>query len=208
MTQLFLACAILGGTLLACQFVMSLLGLGGDHGDAGGHDLHLDHGGQDGGHDTVHDHNHTNTAASTWLFSLLTFRSVVTGLTFFGLVGMAATTAGWSGTGTLGAAGIAAMVSMASVTLMMRSIVRLQDQGNVRIENAVGKTGTVYLTVPGNKGGVGKVTLDVQNRSAEYQAVTFQDTLTTGSKVVVVDVVGPETVEVIAAPQYGRMAHA
>ena len=205
MTQVFLACAILGATLLACQFVMSLLGLGGAHGDVGGHDVHLDHGVHGDG---AHDSDHGRGAASAWLFSILTFRSIVSGLTFFGLVGMAATSSGWGRPASATAAGAGAIVAMLAVTAMMRGIVRLQDEGTVRIENAVGQTGTVYLTVPGKKSGVGKVTLDLQNRSAEYQAVTFQDSLPTGSKVVVVDVVGPETLEVIAAPQYGRMAHA
>src|SRR5215213_2999380 len=138
MTQVFLACAILGGTLLACQFVMSLLGFGGDHGDVGGHDLHFDHGGHDSAHGADHADGHGHGAASAWMFSLLTFRSIVTGLTFFGLVGMAASTAGWSRPGTFGAAGMAALIAMTSVTAMMRTIVRLQDQGNIRIENAVG----------------------------------------------------------------------
>ena len=204
MRQVFLVCAILGATLLACQFLMSLLGLGGDHGDAGGHDAHLDHGHGDGAHDSAHGH----AAASAWLFSILTFRSIVSGLTFFGLVGMATTAGGWGKPASAAAAGGAALIAMVAVSAMMRGIVRLQDEGTVRIENAVGQTGTVYLTVPGNKSGVGKVTLEIQNRSAEYLAVTFQDSLPTGAKVVVVDVVGPETLEVIAAPQYGRMAHA
>ena len=199
MNTVFLVCAIAGGTLLVCQFLLSLVGFG-DH----GHDAHFDHGSDHaaGGHD------HGHGGASAWLFGILTFRSVVSGMTFFGLAGMAATSAGWSRPAALGTAAGGGLAAMLAVAAMMRAIVKLQDDGTVRIENAVGQTGTVYLTVPGNKAGVGKVTLNVQNRTAEYQAVTFQDPLPTGSKVVVVDVIGPETVEVIAAPQYGRMAHA
>ena len=203
MTHLFLVCAVVGGTLLVCQFLLSLFGIG-DHG-ADGHDAHFEHGGHDHGHG---DHGHGNSSASAWLFSLLTFRSVVSAMTFFGIAGMAATRADWSRPATLVGAAAAALVTMLLVAAMMRSVVKLQSEGNLHIENAVGQTGTVYLTVPGNKTGVGKVTLSLQNRTAEFQAVTFQDQLPTGSKVVVVDVIGPETVEVIAAPQYGRMAHA
>ena len=202
MTQLFLVCAVIGGTLLVCQFLLSLLGIG-DHGDAahvGGHDFHADH-----GHDTGHDHGHGS--ASAWLFSFLTFRSLVSGLTFFGVAGMAASTGGWGRGRAIVAALVGALLAMLFVTAMMKSIVRLRAEGTVRIENAVGQTGTVYVTVPGNKSGVGKVTITLQNRTQEFQAVTFQDPLTTGSKVVVVDVISPDTLEVIAAPQYGRMAH-
>ena len=196
MRHVFLVCAIIGGTPLLCQFLLSVLGIGEHHGDAGGHDAHLDHGHEHGGQ------------GSAWLFGMLTFRSLVTGLTFFGVAGMVASTGGWGRSTSLAAAAIVAVLAMLFVTAMMRAIVRLRAEGTVRIENAVGQTGTVYVTVPGNKTGVGKVMLDLQNRTAEYQAVTFQDQLTTGSKVVVVDVIGPDTVEVIAAPQYGRMAHA
>ena len=34
------------------------------------------------------------------------------------------------------------------------------------------RRGTVYLTIPGQKAGAGKVTLCLQNRSVEYQALT------------------------------------
>ena len=202
MTTLFLACAVVGGTLFVCQFLLSALGFAG-HGDAGGHDAHFDHGGghSDGAHG---DHGH----GSAWFFSVLTFRSVVSALTFFGLVGLATSSAHWSRPASLGAATLAGVAALLLVASLMRGLVNLRDEGTVRIENAVGQTGTVYLTVPGKKGGVGKVTLELQNRSAEYLAVTFQDALPTGSKVVVVDIVGPETLEVIAAPQYGRMTHA
>ena len=199
MTTLFLVCAVVGGTLLACQFLLSLLGIGDHHGDVGGHDAHLDHGGT---------HGHEHGSGSTWFFSILTFRSVVSALAFFGIVGMAASSAGWTRALSLGVAAAAGVAALLLVAGMMRSLSKLQAEGNLRIENAVGQTGTVYLTVPGNKSGVGKVTLSFQNRTTEFQAVTFQDLLPTGSKVVVVDVIGPETVEVIAAPQYGRMAHA
>ena len=64
---------------------------------------------------------------------------------------------------------------------------------------AVGKIGTVYLRVPGRRGGAGKVHLNVQNRTVEYLAMTDADELPTGSRVSVVAVVSPDTVEVIAA---------
>jgi membrane protein implicated in regulation of membrane protease activity len=204
MTNAFLVCAVVGGTLLVCQFVLSLLGIG-DHG-ADGHDVHVEQGGHDHG-DHAHGHGHGHTSASAWFFSVLTFRSVVSALTFFGLAGLAASSAGWPRAAVLGVAAAAGVVAMFVIAAVMRSLVKLQDEGNLQIQSAVGQTGTVYLTVPGNKSGVGKVTLSLQNRTTEFQAVTFQDQLPTGSKVVVVDVIGPETVEVIAAPQYGRMAH-
>ena len=45
----------------------------------------------------------------------------------------------------------------------------------------------------------GKVTLRLQNRTVEYQALTPHGALPTGSPVVVTAVLGPDTVEVAAA---------
>src|SRR3712207_8189407 len=42
MTHLYLACAVVGGTLFLCQFLLSLLGFAG-HGDASGHDRSEEH---------------------------------------------------------------------------------------------------------------------------------------------------------------------
>src|SRR4051812_22037129 len=91
METTYLVCAILGGTLITCQFLLSLLGLGGDHDvghDAGGHDF----GGHDVGHDAGHDGHHDgHEHGSNWFLGWLTFRTLTAGTAFFGLVGLAAT---------------------------------------------------------------------------------------------------------------------
>jgi hypothetical protein len=83
----------------------------------------------------------------------------------------------------------------------MRTLHRLKADGTVRIERAVGQPGTVYLSIPGQKAGMGKVTLRLQNRTVECQAVTPNQPLATGSKIVVTAVLGPDTVEVVTADQ-------
>jgi len=57
MITIFMVCAGLGGALMVCQFLAGLLGLGGDHGDAGGHDVGHDFG-HDAGHVGSHDAGH------------------------------------------------------------------------------------------------------------------------------------------------------
>jgi len=199
MTQAFLVCAVIGGALLAFQLLLTLFGLAGDTHVGGGHDFQVDHAAAGHG-----EHNAVR-AGTGWLVGFVTFRNLVAGLTFFGLVGLATSEAKWQPAMSAAAAAVAGVLAIAVVGLIMKSVYRLQDDGTVDIRAAVGQTGTVYVSIPGNKSGTGKVQIDVQNRTAEYQAVTFADPLTTGSKVVVVDVVGPDTLEVIPAPQYGRM---
>ena len=203
METVYSICAIAGGTVLLCQLLMTLLGLGGEH-YAGGHDF----GGHDGdahsGHDAA-DHD----AQTSWFVGVLSVRTIVAALTFFGLTGLAADQGGIDRYSTLGLATAAGTAAMFLVAYMMKGLHKLKAEGNVRIERAVGATGTVYLTIPGNNSGVGKVTLSLQNRTMEYQAVTSQGELPTGTKVVAVAVVKPGTiqVEVVSAGDSERLSH-
>lgn len=202
METLYLVCALVGATLIVCQFLMGLMGLGGDH-DVG-HDVHVDtdhHFGHDHHHDAAHD------SASHWLVGVLTFRTIVAALTFFGLAGLIGHGKEWPSMLTLGVALAAGAGALFMVASLMKGLHRLKADGTARIERAVGTTGTVYLRVPGKKAGTGKVTLNLQNRTVEYQAITAHDEIPTGAKIVVVGVVSSDTVEVELATSTERAAH-
>ncbi|HLJ97651.1 MAG TPA: hypothetical protein VKU02_31105 [Gemmataceae bacterium] len=195
METVYLVSFLAGATLMVCQFLLSLVGLGGHHeaGDShelAAHDAHCD---QDASHDH-HDSHHESL--SSWFVSLLTFRTLVAALTFFGLAGLAGTQQWGDGAATRlisVAAGAGAMVLVAG---LMRTLSRLRAEGTVRMDRAVGKGGTVYLPIPAGRAGTGKVLLNLQNRTVECQAVTAEKELPTGAPVVVVAIVGPDTVEV------------
>src|SRR5262249_6181704 len=157
------------------QFVLGLFGFG--HHDVGDHDFHggLDHA---GGHDHAGEHD-PGQGYTSWFAGVLTFRALVAALTFFGLAGMAATTQGLGAPLSLAVAVAAAAAALLLVAFVMRSLGRLRADGTVRIERAVGRTGTVSLSVPGRKSGAGKVHLKLQNRIVEYRAVTNLDELPT-----------------------------
>ena len=189
MATFFIVCAAAGGTLLLCQVLMGLLGLGGHHDFGGGHDVGAEH--DLGHHEVGHEHE------DSWYVGLLTFRTLAAAITFFGLGGWLATTReGLSAPLQLAIALAAGGGAMFLVAWLMRSLARLQAEGTVRIERSIGTTGTVYLPVPAQKAGVGKVHLTLQHRTVEYQAVTAREQLPTGAKVVVVGVVSADTVEV------------
>jgi hypothetical protein len=195
METIYLVCTILGATLLVGQFVLSLFGFGGDH-DAGG-----DHGPSfDVGHDVDHHgdaHHAGHDGHSTWFFKALTYRALVAALTFFGLGGLAGASRNLEEPMPVLFAVAAGLCAMFLVAWVMQLLHKLQAEGTIRIDRAVGAGGTVYLTVPARKSGTGKVLINVQNRTMEYQAVTAQtQELPTGAKVVVVGVVAPGTVEV------------
>lgn len=229
MDTFFLLCTIAGGTILVLQLALSLLGLGGHliggdvplvggdvpHlGDAGGlGDLgggHVGHGvgGHDlGGHDAGqgHDasgHGHGHDGRLSSLAKRLTFQAVVAFVTFFGVGGLSAGGFGWS----LPSQSMAAVATGAGATVLLGyafgSLRTLQNSGSLRIENAVGARGRVYLRIPGGPGGPGKVTVPVQGRLEELHAVTPGPELRSGEPVVVTRVVDGETVEVVAEAAY------
>jgi hypothetical protein len=200
MTTIFLFCALVGGTFLVCQVVMTLLGMGGSDLDGdllhGISDVGVEHVGDLShtgvGHDT-HDTHHS----SSWLFGIISFRTLVAACTVFGLAGMSASTGGMS----LGlqlliaiACGAAAMLG---VHWLMRLLYGLGQSGTLRITNAIGRIATVSIPIPARSAGQGKVRLTVQGRLEELAAVnSTDDTLSTGSRVVVVDIVSGNVLSV------------
>jgi hypothetical protein len=209
MDNVFFWCAIVGGTVMVCQFAMTLLGLGDGHGDfdsSGGMDFHGGHAAGAVGHtDAVDQHSHHD---STWFFGVVTFRTLVAAVTFFGLVGLWAVEQEIQPIGVLAAAIAAGVAAMFGVYYVMRSLSRLDVEGTLRIERSIGKPGTVYLPIPGNNNGAGKIQIKLQNQLIELQAVTPHERLPSGTTVVVTGVVGPDTVEVALPNPAEVSAHA
>ena len=94
-------------------------------------------------------------------------------------------------------AGLGAAVAVAAI---VKTFGRLERDGTMSLGTAVGTTGTVYLSIPGQRSGVGKVHLTVQNRLVECPAVTSDEPLPTGASVLVIDLEGRDTVVVVRNP--------
>lgn len=92
------------------------------------------------------------------------------------------------------ALGAAAMIILAA---MMRAAMSLQSDGTLNLKNALGSCGSVYLTIPASRSQKGKVSLLVQDRLGEFDAVTDEEQpIPTGSEIVVVGVSGKSTLVV------------
>jgi hypothetical protein len=188
METLFLFCAIFGGTVLVAQF---FLGFGSEeHGSEGPEDAPDAIGGMEGDAQDAAHHD------STWVFGVLTLRTVLIGVTFFGLTGKAAVASGFDQPRTLVIAVVCGLAAMYGVYFLMRGLYKLTADGTERIDRSVGEEATVYLAIPGRNQGVGKVHVTVQQRSLEYEAMTVGERLPTGTRVVVVGVLGSDRVEV------------
>lgn len=224
--QICLYIAVPATLILLIQLVMLLAGLGGggdaatDGADADGGDWDagldgdLDAGGADlDGNglpdsvdmDDLHDGAGDGSAeVHQGIFSglnILTVRGVVAFFTLFGWSGLWLSQLGLH---PLLAAFLAiqiGVIGMVGVALILRSALRLQYDGTLDLRNAVGRAGTVYLTVPARRGGCGKVNVLVQEQLREFEAVTEEaEPIPTGEKVLVTGLAGEDTLLVSRAP--------
>jgi hypothetical protein len=212
MSLLYVICATVGGTALVCQFLLSLFGFHGHHDVPG--DMPDDVGGdfgQDVAHDVGGDHADPASAdhdphGSTSIFRVISVRTVIAALAFFGLTGLAADSADLSTPSTLILSLAAGVGAMYAVHWLMQQLFRLRADGTVRLQRAIGATGTVYIKVPPREQGAGKVLLTLQNRTVELEAVTAGEELPTGTPVVVSRMAGTEIVQVERLAETGNPA--
>ena len=189
MTTLYLICAVFGATIMLLQFVLQLVGIGDfDHGDASidlDMDTHVDADGVEHGHSEF--------------FKLLSLRTLVAGCAFFGITGLLAESIPLAPIFAFLLAGAMGLGAMVIVAWLMSVLSGLHAEGNLDVRGAMGRIGTVYLSIPADKRGQGKVTVSLQERSIEFDAVTNDRELKTGESVLVIDVVDDHTLEVVSA---------
>lgn len=222
MYTFFVMCAAIGGTVLAMQFILNLIGFAGDFGDGDfgdghaavdtsgtvdgpGHDLVGADGSADadltdaadavdGGHG---DHASHSQKIGYHLARYITLQTAVAFLTFFGLGGWAALESERSQTQASVIAFGTGLGFMFLVGYAFQSLRKLEQAGNESIYRTVGCRGRVYLRIPGENAGVGKATITSQGRTLELQARTPGPTLKTGTTVEVHRVLDRQTVEVL-----------
>ena len=119
--------------------------------------------------------------------ALFSIRGIMALLTVGGWSGLALYASGVSRPLTIlisAACGIAALFAIA---YLMRATMKLQSSGNISLSHAIGKTGRVYIPIPPSTQGSGKITLTLQERFLEADAVTTAERkLVTGEAVRVV----------------------
>lgn len=171
----YLGSAVIGGGFMLLQIVLGMLG--GDADVDADVDVDADFDGAEGG-------------------GGLSIRALAAFLTFFGLSGMAATKGGLGPWAAGGVALVTGSMAFWLTGLLMAQMYKLRSSGTVDVRNAIGAEARVYLRVPGEKSGEGKVTVPLQGRTVEYRAFTAGRELRTGELCRVVAVHGPNTVEV------------
>lgn len=77
-------------------------------------------------------------------------------------------------------------VVMLFVASLFYSFTKLTESGNIEISNAVNKEGEVYLRIPANKEGTGKIQISIQGGIREINALTEGPEIKTGQIVRVI----------------------
>lgn len=167
------ALAIGGTALFALMGILSLFGIG----SMGGADADVDVNGD-------FSLEHMDTGYTD--FRLLSIRSVLAFFTVVGWGGVVWGGYGWFGFFLAFASGLAMMFVTALIFCL---ILRMQQSGNVAKEDFIGKTGTVYVGIPGGRNNPGKVTVTVGAATHEVLAVA-DEAIPTGSAVVVLESAG------------------
>ena len=188
LSDIFIYSTLIGGGALLLQVAMMFMGFDdlfeGAEGDVGG-GFDFDDAGIDAdGAET----------SGFWLFEMISIRTLTAALAFFGLGGWICLAAGLSPPVAVGGSLVAGYAAMYSVYWSFKQLFKLETSGNLDVRNAIGKTAKVYIPIPASRTGAGKVQVRVQDRIAEYQAVTEeQQPLKTGEPVLVMELVSNDT---------------
>ncbi|MDR2606044.1 MAG: hypothetical protein LBC38_02030 [Oscillospiraceae bacterium] len=186
-----------------------------DHGLDHDHDFEMDHD-HDFGHDhdfemdQAHDfsvsHDHafehddhdyygdSHETAGDGGLRLFSVRGVIAFLAIGGWVGIAVWESSRNEAAAILSAIAAGILAMTFAAMVIKWMLKLQESGNLNPRNAIGLMSTVYIPIPPHRKSSGRVTLTLQQRFIEMDAVTdFSDTLRTGETVQVVGLVGEST---------------
>lgn len=172
--QIFIAVAVPATVILFIQTILMLFGLGsGGDSDAEFSDTSgLDD--VDGGTDTDFDHDNdfdsdTDGVAGLRLF---TVRGLVAFFSVGGWVGAAVAGAGGGTIASTASALISGFLALILVAFFFKWALSLQENGNHKLSDAIGKTGEVYMRIPASRVSKGKINVIISETLIEADAVT------------------------------------
>jgi membrane protein implicated in regulation of membrane protease activity len=123
-------------------------------------------------------------------FQFLSLKNIVAFFAVFGWSGIGFINAGMASWLVIILAVICGLLMMLAMAALFYFMSKLAENGTLNMKNAIGKLGEVYLVIPANRGGMGKVQLNVQGSLRTLDALTDEDsTIPTNSIIEVLDVI-------------------
>ena len=179
--RIYWGIAIFASGVFLIQMVMTFIGIG----DADGGDADFDLG--DGSGDTL------DTGGTLQLFSV---RNIINFLLGVGWGGVCFSSSIHNHTLLALVALLTGCVFVGVFIFLFRQMHRLEHDGAFRVEECVGQVADVYLRIPAERQGEGKIQFSFQGSVQELPAITDGDAIATGQKVRVCEVIGGHTVRV------------
>lgn len=185
METIYFYCAIIGGSLLVLQLLLLLFAADGSA------DADMDF---EVGDANIDDFAEASSASESFL-KLLSLKAIVAFLTFFGLAGLASLRAELTSNTTLIISALSGLSGFFIVAYLMIGLSKLQSRGNLDLRRAIGMQGRVYVRVPGESKGAGRVHIALQGRRIECKAITAGSEIKAGTQIKVLNSDG-ESLEV------------
>ena len=188
--QVFWGCAIAASIVFVIQNALMLLGLGDMDSDVDADvstdfDVHAD-----ADTDVSSGHTgHEGTLGSAGIFSLFTLRNFINFFLGFGWGGISFAPVIQSRTLLVLAAIVSGLLFVTVFVFLFRALMKLEKNGNFKIQDCVGHTASVYLRIPARREAAGKVQVSINGSVHEINAFTDGDFLPTGSRVKIVEII-------------------
>jgi hypothetical protein len=116
-------------------------------------------------------------------FQLFSFRNLINFLLGFGWAGISFYHVVESRILLMGLAIAVGSIFVFAFFLMIQQIQRFAEDNTFKIESALNQVCSVYLSIPGNKGGKGKIQVSVKGTVHELDAITESNRIESGSMV-------------------------
>jgi hypothetical protein len=123
-------------------------------------------------------------------FQFLSLKNIVAFFAVFGWSGIGFVNAGLHSWLVILLATICGLLMMTAMGALFYFMSKLAESGTLKMKNAIGKLGEVYLVIPAKRGGMGKVQLNVQGSIRTLDAITDEpETIPTSSIIEVINVI-------------------
>ena len=182
--QVLWAVTLSASLIFVIQTILTFLGMGGDGGVDTDFDTtaDVDLGGTDGTFDVDPSMN------------LLTFRNLVNFCLGFGRSAVLLHDKIHNNALLMFVAVLIGVGLVAAVMWLFKLLSGMQQSGNIDVHtSAIGCEGKVYLTIPAERKGEGKIQITINNAVREYDAVTDGDEIKTGTAIKVIEVINDYT---------------
>ncbi|MBX2970215.1 MAG: hypothetical protein KF803_12665 [Cyclobacteriaceae bacterium] len=132
-------------------------------------------------------------------FQFFTLKNLVAFFSIFGWTGIACIDSGLSETTSLIIALVAGLIMMTVMASIFYFLGKANADGTLKMKNALGGVGEVYMTIKSKRGGIGKVQIKIQNSLRTLDAMTDDDQDIPTGKIITVTQVINDSILVVTA---------